>query len=156
MLRSRRHSFAASLIAGFFIAAASLGPSVSWAQTNAEKTVLAAMTKGEDGMYGVYNSFVARSLSRLGDASSVALTRLLADKPIADADIPAILLVVRDSYDSPISIQDAAERQPRTTLYLLRSLSQGTKDPKIVASIEETTAYVRSQYAAYSRNHPAE
>ena len=154
MLRSRRHPFAASLIAGLFIAAASLGPSVSWAQTTAEETVQAAMTKGEDGVYGAYNSFVARSLSRLGDASSVALTKLLVDRLIADADIPAILLVVRDSYDSPKSIQDAAERQPRTTLYLLRSLSQVTKNPKILASIGETAAYVKSQYSAYSRNHP--
>lgn len=107
-------------------------------------------------MYRAYNGVFVKWLPRFGDASAVALTKLLADKPIAHADIPAILIVVRDSYDSPISIEDAAERQPRTTLYLLRSLSQATKDPKILASIEETAVYVKSQYAAYLGNHPGE
>jgi len=107
-------------------------------------------------MYSAYDGVFVKWLPRFGDASAVALTKILADKPIADTDIPAILIVVRDSYDSPISIKDAADRQPRTTLYLLRSLTQATKDPRIVASIGETIAYVKSQYAAYSRNHPDE
>jgi hypothetical protein len=73
---------------------------VSRAQTNAEETVQAAMTKGEDGMYRAYDGFFVKWLPRFGDASAVALTKLLADKPIADEDIPAILIVVRDSYNS--------------------------------------------------------
>jgi len=112
------------------------------------------MTKGEDGMYRAYDGVFVKWLPRFGDASAVALTKLLADKPIADADIPAILIVVRDSYGSPISIEDAAERRPRTTLYLLRSLSHETRDPKNTALIEETAVYVKSQYAAYAKNHP--
>jgi hypothetical protein len=114
------------------------------------------MTKEKDGMFRVYNGVFVKWLPRFGDASAVALTKLLADKPIADTDISAILLVVRDSYESPISVEESKDRQPRTTLYLLRSLSQETRDPKILASIEETSAFVKSQYAAYSRNHPGE
>lgn len=156
-MRHNRQSFLATRLVAFACATAfCLGPSVSWAQTNAEETVQAAMTKDEHGMYRAYNAVFVKWLPRFGDASAVALTKLLADKPIANADIPAILIVVRDSYDSPISIEDSAERQPRTTLYLLRSLSQATKDPKIVASIEETAVYVKNQYAAYLTKHPNE
>jgi hypothetical protein len=103
---------------------------------------------------GRYNGIMVKSLGRLGDASAVVLTKLLTDKPIADADIPPILLVVRLSYDSPEGVEEATDREPRTTLYLLRSLSQATKDPKIVASIEEAATYVKSQYATYVRTHP--
>jgi hypothetical protein len=99
---------------------------------------------------------LARSLGRLGDASAVALTKLLADKPITDTDIPHILVVVRLSCGSPEAVEEATDRRPRTTLYLLRSLSQATKDPKILGSIEETEVYIKNQYAAYIQRHPNE
>ena len=111
----RRPFLAACLVAFACATAFCLEPSASWAQTNAEDTVQFAMTKGEDGMYRAYNGVFVMWLPRFGDASAVALTEILADKPIADADIPAILIVLSDSYDSPISIEDAADRKPRAT-----------------------------------------
>jgi hypothetical protein len=89
---------------------------MSRAQTDAEETVQTAMTKDEQGMYRAYNSVFVKWLPRFGDASAVALTKILADKPIADADIPAILIVLIDSYDSPVSIEAAADRE-RPCLY---------------------------------------
>lgn len=154
-MRHNRQSFLATrLVALACVVAFCSGPSILSAQTNAEETVQAAMTKGEDGMYRAYNGVFVKRLPQFGDASAVALTKLLADKPIADADIPAILIVLRDSYDSPVGIEDAGERKPRTTLYLLRSLLWLTKEPKNRALIEETTAYVKSQYAKYLKSHP--
>ena len=151
MLHNRRPFLAARLLACVCIAASSLSPSVSLAQTYPEETVQIALKQAEQGGY---TGVTEKRLGRLGDASAVALTKLLADKPIADAGIPPILLVVKLSYSFPEGVEDAAERQPRTTLYLLRSLSQATKDPKLVSSIDETAAYVKSQYAAYLGNHP--
>ena len=145
---------AACLVAFACATAFCLGPSVSWTRANAEETVQTAMTKDEHGMFRAYDGFFVKWLPRFGDASAVALTKLLADKPIADADIPAILAVVSDSYNAPIGIEDAADRKPRTTLYLLCSLSWLAKNPKTRALIDETTAYVKSQYAEYLRNHP--
>lgn len=153
MLHNRRPLLAAPLIAGVCMAASLLSPSLSRAQTNSEKTVQIAM---KDAEQGIYEGIVEKMLGRLGDASAVALTKLFAEKPIADSDIPPILLIVKLSYGSPEGIEEATERQPRTTLYLLHSLSQTTKDPKIVTSIEETSVYVKSQYAAYVRTHPNE
>lgn len=156
-MRPNKQLFLATgLVAFSCVAAFCLSPSMAWAQTNAEETVRTALTKDEHGMYRAYDSMFVKWLPRFGDASAVALTKLLADKPIADADIQAILVVVRDSYDSPQNVEDSTERQPRTTLYLLRSLSQATRDPKVVASIDGTTAYVKEQYAAYLKSRPGE
>ena len=153
MLRNRRLLLAARLLTVLCICASFLSPSLSRAQTNPEKTVQLAM---KDAEQGVSEGIVEKMLGRLGDASAVALTKLLADKPIADASIPPILLVVRLSYGSPEGIEETTERQPRTSLYLLRSLSRATNDPKLLASIEETAVYVKSQYATYVKAHPNE
>ena len=153
MQHNKRSFFVFHQLACFCIAVFLLSPSVLRAQTNAEKTVQITMKEVEqEGVNGV----MEKSLSRLGDASAVAITKLLADKPLVETDIRNILLVVKLSYDSPLSVEDATEREPRTTLYLLHSLSQATKDPKILTSIEETTAYVKNQYATYVKTHPNE
>jgi hypothetical protein len=152
----RRPLPAACLVAFACATTICLGPSVSWAQTNAEKTVQTAMTKGEDGMYSAYDGHFVKWLPHFGDASAVALTKILADKPITDTDIPAILIVVRDSYDSLISIENAADRKPRTTLFVLSSLSHATTDPETIKKIADTRAYINSQYANYAQAHPTE
>ena len=110
----------------------------------------------KDAGQGGYNGIMVKALGRIGDATAVALTEILADKPISDADIPPILLVVELSQVSLEGIEETTDRNPRTTLYLLRSLSQVAKDPKIVASINETTAYVKSRRATYLQKHPNE
>ena len=153
---NRRPFPAACLVALTCATVSCLGPSVSWAQTNAEETVQTAMTKGEDGMYRAYDAIFVKWLPRFGDASAVALTKLLADKPIADADIPAILIVVRDSYNSPISIEAPTDRKPRRTLFVLSSLSHATNNPEMIKRIADTTAYVDAQYTAYAKAHPTE
>jgi hypothetical protein len=114
------------------------------------------MTKDEHGMYRAYNGVFVKWLPRFGDASAVALTKLLADKPIADADIPAILMVVMDSYDAPINIENVADRKPRTTLFVLSSLSHATTDPETIKKIADTTAYVNAQYTTYVKAHPTD
>src|SRR5579862_9085858 len=153
-MRRNRQSFLRTRVVAFAcVVALCLGPSVSRAQTNAEETVQSAMTKDEHGMYWAYDGRFVRWLPRFGDASAVALTKLLADKPIADADIPAILIVVRDSYDSPISIEEAADREPRTTLFVLSSLSHATTDSDTIKKIADTAAYVNAQYATYAKAH---
>jgi hypothetical protein len=85
-----------------------------------------------------------------------ALTKIIADKPIADADIPAILIVSRDSYDSLICIEDAADREPRATRFVLSSLSGATTDPETIKKTADTTRYLDAQYATYAKAHPTQ
>ena len=105
-------------------------------------------------MYRAYNGVFVKWLPRFGDASAVALTKLLADKPIADADIPAILIIVSDSYDSPSSIECVADREPRTTLFVLSSLSHATNNPEMIKRIADTTAFVNTQYTTVVKTRP--
>jgi hypothetical protein len=156
-MRPNKQSFLATRLVAFAcVAAVCLGPSMAWPQTNAEETVRTAMTKDEHGMYRAYDSMFVKWLPRFGDASAVALTKLLADKPISDGDIPAILIVVRNSYESPISIENATDREPKTALFVLSSLSHNTTNPETIKKIADTTAYVKAQYTAYVKANPTD
>ena len=158
MPNNRRPFLATRLFGYVCIASSSLGPFASRAQTLSDKNVQMAVVQLalKDAEQGSYNGIMVKALGRIGDATAVALTKILADKPISDADIPPILLVVRLSQGSLEGVEETTDRNPSTTLYLLHSLSQAAKDPKIVASVEETTAYVKSQRATYLQRHPNE
>jgi hypothetical protein len=55
-----------------------------------------------------------------------------------------------------ISIEDAAVRKPRTTLFILSSLFHATTDSETIKKIADTGAYVNSQYATYAKAHLTE
>jgi hypothetical protein len=95
MLHKRRSTLEVCLLAGVCIVASSLSASVLRAQMNPEKTVQIAI---KDAEQGIYEGILEKMLGRLGDASAVAITKLFADKQLADTDIRAVLLVVRLSY----------------------------------------------------------
>jgi hypothetical protein len=122
-------------------------------QSTADEAVRMALQQSD---HGFYSSTGQKELERLGDASSVALTKVFADKALTKEDISHILLVIKLSYSFPETIQERGDRKPRTTLYLLRSLSFMTNDPKTNTEIREATAYVRTQYAAYAKSHPVD
>jgi hypothetical protein len=66
------------------------------------------------------------------------------------------LLLEKWTDDSPISIEDAADRKPRAALFVLSSLSHAMTDPETIRKIADTTAYVDAQYANYAEAHPTE
>jgi hypothetical protein len=128
-----------------FAFACATGPSVSWAQTNAER----GRPSCDDKRRRWNVQGVQRSIRKVASAFWRRLSG-----PIADADIPAILSVVIDSDDSPISIENAADRKPGTTLFVLSSLSHETNAAETIKKIADTTAYVTTQYTAYVKTHP--
>ena len=153
MRNNRGHFIKILVFACACIAVSALCSSISRAQANQEETVQRALQIARNG---AYTGSQEKLLGRLGDASAVELTKLLADKSLDDAEIQSILLVIRQSYNFPDGIEDAANRKPRATLYLLHSLSWLAKEPKIRSSIEATTAYVKNQYAGYLQNHASQ
>jgi hypothetical protein len=96
---------------------------------------------------GGYTGWDEKRLGRLGDATSVELTKIFAGKSLDHDDVEHILLIIRLSYSFPQGILDASNREPRTTLFLLRSLETLATDTKTLAEITETRDYVQSQYA---------
>jgi hypothetical protein len=89
---------------------------------------------------GMYTSSDEKSFNRLGDASAVALTKVLAGNGISQSQVNQVLLIVRFSFEAPKIIEKPADRQPRTTLFLLKYLECSTADPDLRAKIAETRA----------------
>jgi len=96
---------------------------------------------------GMYTSTVQKELERLGDASAVALTKIIGGKPLDEREVEAVLLILTLSYSDPHIVEIASDREPRTTLFLLHSLDLSTADPKLREKINAARSYVRDQYA---------
>ncbi len=116
-----------------------------------EATVQQAL---ENTMEGGYNSLDVRRLGWLGDASAVALTKIIGGKTPDDRETRGMLLVIFLLYSGPRVVTNASDRQPRTTLFLLRYLDLATKDAKVREKIASTRAYVIDQYSKSLREAP--
>jgi hypothetical protein len=79
---------------------------------------------------GLYTSSDAKCLGRLGDASAVALTKIIGGKALDERDIEAALEMIQLSYDGPRLASNDLDRQPRTTFFVLRYLHLATNNTK--------------------------
>jgi hypothetical protein len=104
---------------------------------DAEHTVRTALAQFSQGLY---TSWAEKDLNRLGDASSVALTKVLRDKDLNAADVDHILAVITMSFAAPKLIQVDSDRQPRTALFVLKYLDSLTVDPKLRKRIADARA----------------
>ena len=100
---------------------------------------------------GTYTSTDEKELGWLGDASAVALTKISAGKELDAGDIGSILLIITLSYEDPRLVKADSDREPRTTLLLLRYANLATDDARLKSKIASTENYVRRQYAASIR-----
>jgi hypothetical protein len=98
-----------------------------------------------------FTSTDVKELGWLGDASAVALTKITGGRVLEERDIEPMLLIVTLSYSAPRIVKIDSDREPRTTLFLLRSLDLSTTDPKLREKINATRNYVQDQYAHSGR-----
>lgn len=112
---------------------------------DAESTVRQALAYANGG----YTSTTEKELARLGDASAVAITKVVAGKPLGEQDVEHMLLIITLSYSGPRVIEASADRNPRTTLLLLNYFDLAISDPKLKAKVATTRAYVKGQYAKW-------
>jgi hypothetical protein len=67
----------------------------------------------------IYSGIMRKQLMRMGDASAVALTGVLAgERPLQDT-VDRVLLIIESSFDSPEAIANQADQQPQTALFVL-------------------------------------
>jgi hypothetical protein len=78
----------------------------------------------------------------MGDAAAVAITKVVSDKDLSPEDIEIILLVVRMSFAAPRIVEIRPDRQPRTTLFLLKYLDGLGIPPDLKRKIAETKRFV--------------
>ena len=121
------------------------------ASLNAEITVQQAFRSFRQE---IYKSTDQKELGWLGDASAVALTKIIGGKALDEADIRSILLIITLSYSAPRVVAAEADRQPRTTLFLLRCLDSSTTDTKLKQGVATTRAYVEDQYSRFLKESP--
>jgi|GEM_PF-1683212 len=99
------------------------------------QTVRAALAEVSKGLY---TSWTEKELARLGDASSVSLTKLFAGKELTPSDVDHALVIIGLSFASPELIQDSSDRQPRTTMFLLKSFEALPLDTTMKQRIAKT------------------
>lgn len=92
-------------------------------------------------------------LNRGGDAVGVAITKVVAGRDIGPDEMSRILLLINCSFTAPRIIENESDRQPRTTLFILRYLSSLPAPPELKEKIVETQQLVRQ--AAKSTPHTA-
>ena len=110
---------------------------------DAEGAVRQALAHANEG----YSSTDVKELGWLGDASAVALTKIIGGRALEERDIESMLLIITLSYGAPRIVKIDSDREPRTTLFLLRYLALVTGDARVREKIASTLTYVRDQYA---------
>jgi hypothetical protein len=118
---------------------------------DAEGAVRQALVHANEG----FTSTDVKELGWLGDASAVALTKVIGGRALEDHDIEPMLLVVTLSYSAPRIVKIDSDREPRTTLFLLQSLELSTTNSRLKEKIKTTRSYIRDQYARFASASPS-
>jgi hypothetical protein len=88
-------------------------------------------------------------LLHLGDAGAVLATKVLADGKLTPKTIGGALIVVENSFAEPKFVEVTADREPRTSLLLLRYLEFSPSDAESRKNIADTRKYVQDRYATF-------
>jgi hypothetical protein len=88
-------------------------------------------------------------LVHLGDAGAVLTTKVLAGGDLTPKTIGAALIVLENSFAEPKFVEIIADREPRTSLLLLRYLELSTSDAESRKNIADTRKYVQDRYATF-------
>lgn len=136
-----RHLFA---LLGFLLV-----PSICFSQTSGTdaESVISRMISS-----GGYDGVATKQLGRMGDAAAVAVTKVLADKNPSPSEIDMLLAITHFSFSSPEIIGILADREPRTTLFVLQHLNSYATDQTLKQRIAEERKFVLDQFAKSKKN----
>jgi hypothetical protein len=112
-------------------------------QFDNESTIRQVMTQAYQQ---TYTSTGQKQLRKLGDATVVALTKVIGGRALNQHDVQPVLLVLELSFSNLRFVEISADRQPRTTLVLLNYLDSVTSNTELKAKIGSTRTYVLGQY----------
>lgn len=93
-----------------------------------------------------YTSTAQKQMRRLGDATAVALTKVIGGRILDQHDVEPILLMLDLSFSDLRFVENPPDREPRTTLVLLNYLDLVTSDATLKGKITSTRASVISQF----------
>jgi hypothetical protein len=98
---------------------------------------------------GMIEGWDQKLLIHLGDAGAVLVTKVLADRNLTPKTIGSALIGLENSFAEPKLVEVTADREPRTSLLLLRYLELSTSDAESRKNIADTRKYVQDRYAAF-------
>lgn len=97
---------------------------------------------------GMIQGWDQKLLFHLGDAGAVLATKVLADRNLTPKAISGTLIVIENCFAQLKFVEVTADREPRTSLLLLRYLEHSTSDAESRNNISDTRKYIRDRYAA--------
>lgn len=101
---------------------------------------------------GGYDGGEDKQLDRIGDAAAVVVAKIFGEKTLGPTDVQNALDVIHLSFSAPTLVETAEDRNPRATLFVLRSLNSITTDRKLKEKIAEERKYVLDQVAKSQKN----
>ena len=91
---------------------------------------------------GMFEGHDQKVIGWLGDAAAVLVTKHLSQRHLSQTDIEMTLIVLIGAFADPSFVTNEADRQPRTTLLVLRYLELSTGDSKLKTRIADAKKYV--------------
>jgi hypothetical protein len=91
---------------------------------------------------GLFEGHDQKVIGWLGDAAAVIVTKHLSQRHLSQTDIDGTLIVLTGAFADPSFVRNEADREPRTTLLVLRYLELSTHDSKLKARIADTKKYI--------------
>jgi hypothetical protein len=128
------------------LALLSVAVSSSAQDLSAAQVVQRIMDNG--GLDGHYNKIIGE----MGDAAAVIVTKIVAGRNVGSTDIDNALLVLDLAFADPSLVTSSSDREPRTALFVLKSLDSSTTDTQLKQRIAETRNRVTANFAKYKRS----
>jgi hypothetical protein len=90
----------------------------------------------------MWDGHVTKELRRTGDSTAVQITKIISDKGLGNLEIETVLDMLDASFSDPSSIEAVPDREPRTTLFVLRYLDCSTQDAALKRKVAETRRHI--------------
>lgn len=87
-------------------------------------------------------------VGRLGDAGAVLVTKILAGRDLTSNTSGNAVLVIEELFVDPSLVETASDRQPRTSLFILKYLDLSTNDAELKKHIGDTRNYILDRCAS--------
>lgn len=95
-----------------------------------------------------------KQMRRAGDSAAVALSRVLSDRELSNDQIECAASILDSAFSEPGWIENPSDREPRTTLLILRYLDLCAQGPPLKAKIAEVRRHVTDQAAKPVKPNP--
>ncbi len=120
---------------------------IAFCQIASPETVIRNVleTRGIDG-------HVYKIIDTMGDAVAVTITKVVAGKKLEPVEIDCVLALLTIPFADPSTVTEVADRQPRTTLFVLQCLDLSTTNQELKGRIAQTKKYVQDHYDLYMRS----